>query len=360
MGLSVATELAGAGHDVTVLEKSIPGAEASSAAAGLLAPQLESKGVGPMLDLCLHSRALYPAWVRRLESLSGVEVGYAESGVLEVAFTAAQLDHACEHTLRPGNTPRGCEVEWLDDARAVEPAVSPSVLGALRFPNDHQVDPPKLMRALPIAAARAGAHFRSGHVRGLIEKNGRACGVDLEGERLTADAVVLAAGSWSSLIAGAHIDARVLRPMRGQMVELRLRLPVSRATSLSSADVYLVPPRKHVPPAGRRVDAGARRLRQAGHRRGPRNGILAAGDSACALHWLPLRVFSTWAGLRPWTEDQLPILGEGPLANLWLATGHFRNGILLAPVTAQVISRLVQGQDAGIQTTHFRYGRFPT
>jgi glycine oxidase len=235
-----------------------------------------------------------------------------------------------------------------------EPALG-GCSGALALPDDHQVDPPKLMRALPIAAAKAGAKFRTGHVVSLLEGRGRIIGVDLGTERLEADAVVVAAGAWSSLLPGARVDPSVLQPMRGQLLELRTRLPVLKHIVVG-AGTYLVPR------ADGRVIAGSTMERVGFDKRVTAAGLLAILSGATAL--CPAlgaaEVASAWAGLRPWTEDELPILGEGPLPGLQLATGHFRNGILLAPITALLISQALRGQATSVDMLPFRYGRFPT
>lgn len=330
MGMSIALELAARADRVTVLEKSVPGAEASSAAAGLLAPQLESHGPGPMLSLCLRSRAMYPAWVKRIEHLARVDTGYRECGVLRVG-DRTRLERICAWQREAGL-----------NAELVE--------GGLMLPDDHQVDPPKLMRALAIAAANAGATFRTGQVHGIVDR-----GVDLDAERLEADAVVIAAGSWSSLVNGARISPRVLQPMRGQMLELRLRQPPFTAT-LADDSVYLVSR------GDGRVVCGSTVERAGFDKRVTAGGIAAILERALklcpALEGAELH--STWAGLRPWTEDELPIIGPGPLPGLHLATGHFRNGILLAPVTASLISQVLHGEVTAVEINPFRYSRFPS
>jgi glycine oxidase len=355
MGSSIALELARSGLAVTVLERSIPGAEASTAAAGMLAPQLEASAPGPFLDLCLRSRTLYPAWVERLQAESKVAVDYLDSGALQVAFTDDEV-HALDATVA-WQQASGLRAELLSgaDARALEPSLSPGALAAARFADDHQVDPRKLMRALLVAATQAGVAFRSGYVRGLLEANGAATGVDLDGDRLEADAVVLAAGSWSGLVAGAKIDTRVLRPARGQMAEFQLRAPITQRI-LKGAKGYVVPR------ADGRVICGST-MELVGFDK----NVTAAGVQAilgAALRLVPAlanaALTSTWAGLRPWTEDALPILGEGPLKRLFLATGHFRNGILLAPITARLTGELVRGDKPTVDPRPFGFQRFGT
>jgi glycine oxidase len=353
MGCSVALELQRPGVEVTVLERSIPGAEASSAAAGILAPQAEATGPGPFLELCLDSRARYPAFVKRVEELSGLEVGYRESGVLRMAAENRELGEL-EHTVK-WQRERGLRAELLtlNQARALEPQLSEGLTGAARFPDDHQVDNRLLVRALSMAAARLGVRFATGFVRGVASAGGRATGVDLDGTTLEANAVVVAAGSWSGLVQGSAVDPRVLRPMRGQMVQLLTRLPLLSHVVFSHHG-YLVPR------ADGRLIAGST-MERAGYEKhvtaAGLQKILTMAIGLCpALAEAP--VTESWAGLRPFTEDQLPILGPGPLAGLFLATGHFRNGILLAPVTAHLIAEQVLGRTPSVDLRPFRFDRF--
>ena len=337
---------------VTVLERSIPGAEASSAAAGMLAPQFEASGPGPMLDLCLLSRMAWPKWAAELQSKSGVDVGYLPSGGLQVAFTEDEV-HALDAKVA-WQKAHGLRAELVTDAslRELEPALSPKALAASDFPDDHQVDPRKLMRALAVAATRAGVKFRSGTVRSLLEKEGTVTGVDLDGEKLEASLVVLAAGAWSGLVAGAEIDPARVKPVRGQMMELQLRAPIFRRL-LKSASGYLVP----------RAD-GSVLVGSTMEMVGFDKNVTAEGLSkllAAAIQLTPqlasAPVTSTWAGLRPWTDDQLPFLGEGAKAGLLLATGHFRNGILLAPITARLLGQVVRRERPTVDLKPFRYRR---
>jgi glycine oxidase len=353
MGSSIAIDLARAGVQVTVLERSIPGAEASTAAAGMLAPQLEGSQPGAFLDLCLLSRAMYPKWVEQLTAETRVEVDYAASGALQVAFTEADF-HGLEATVAWQKASQ-LRAELLSSAelRTLEPALGPDAVGAAHFPDDHQVDPKKLMRALLVAATGAGVAFRSGYVRGVVEKHGQATGVDLDGEVLEADAVVLAAGSWSGLVAGAHLDTRVVKPARGQMLEFQLRAPRSRHI-FKGAKGYVVPR------ADGRVICGST-MELVGYDKNVTGAGLAsilAGATRLMPALADAPVTATWAGLRPWTEDALPILGEGPLERLFLATGHFRNGILLAPVTARLTGQVVRGEKPSLDPRPFRFNRF--
>jgi glycine oxidase len=354
MGCGIALRLRQAGARVTVLERSIPGAEASSAAGGILAPQMESERPGPFLDLCLKSRALYPDFARELHALTGVDVAYLPSGLLHVAFDAAAA-RRLEATVG-WQKEQGLRAELLgpQEVRRLEPQLSGAVVAAAHFPDDHQVDNRLLTRALTMAAAKVGATFRTGYVRGVVEAQGRAVGVDLDGETLRADAVVIAAGSWSGLVQGIALDPRVVRPARGQMVQLQTRLPLFSHVVFSDKG-YLIPR------ADGRIIAGST-LEFAGFEKhvtaeGLQRILSLALELCPALASAPVQ--ETWAGLRPYTEDHLPILGAGPLPGLFLATGHFRNGILLAPITARLLAQAILGDSPLVDLTPFRFDRFP-
>jgi len=353
MGTAIGCELAGPGLEVTVLERSIPGAEASTAAAGMLAPQLEAQAPGPMLELSMRSRGLYPAWVKALTADSGVEVGYLESGALQLAFTEAQA-HELEATVA-WQQAAGLRASFLvgDEARALEPNLSTELVAAALFPDDHQVDPRRLMQALTGAAARRGVRFHSGAVRGLLETQGAVTGVALEGEALTAELTIIAAGAWSSLLPGVGVDAAHLKPARGQMVELSLPAPPLKHV-LKSGLGYVVPRADGHCICGTTVELVGfdKRVTAEGLA-----SVLGAATRLCpALE--DATVVSTWAGLRPWTEDGLPLLGRGPKPGLLVASGHYRNGILLAPITARLLGQLVRGDRPTVDLTPFSPGRF--
>lgn len=352
MGCGIALRLAQAGAQVTVLERSIPGAEASSAAAGILGPQLESSGPGPGLELGLRSRGMYPALAEELRSLAGIDVGYLRCGLMRAAFSEDVMVQL-EATVA-WQRAMGLRAELLDGAaaRALEPQLSPAVLGAAHFPDDHQVDNRLLVRALGMAAAKSGVKFRAGYVRGVASEGGRAIGVDFDGELLRSDAVVIAAGSWSGLVQGAGLDPRLVRPARGQIALLQTRVPILQRVIFGDGG-YLVPR------ADGRLIAGST-MEMVGFDKQVTAGgmarILGLALQMCpALKDAPIQ--DHWAGLRPYTEDHLPILGKGPLEGLFLATGHFRNGILLAPITAKLIAQAVQGQQPAVDLTPFRFDR---
>lgn len=341
MGCGAAWELARKGARVIVLERSVPGAEASSAAAGILGAQTESHGDGPLFELALKSRALYPDWASALFTATGIDVELRPSGVLRVSLDAG----AARKSAREFAFQRryGCRVDVLDRARlrAAYPLLCEQATGAVAFPDDSRIDPPRLLRALRIAAERASVEFRSGAwVRQVVVRNGRARGVLLDdGALVAARHVVIAAGSWSSLVEGVPLPKGGVIPARGQIVELLLPTPRFEAV-LFGPRCYLVPRDDG------RVLLGST-LEFVGYRREvTATAVRALLDAALTL--VPALAEATfngaWSNFRPYTKDALPLIGEAGIDGLLLATGHYRNGILLAPITAEIIAALVLGQ----------------
>ena len=348
VGLCVALRLRDAGVEVTLLERSIPGAEASSAAAGMLAPQREANGPGAFLDLCLRGRDLYPAFAAELSERAGLEVGYLRCGTLWLAFDEKTLEQ--QRRTLAWQRELGLRVETLDRSAlsTQEPTLSSRALGALLFPDDHQVDNRLLVRALAQAATRASVSFRTGYVRGLVQKANRVLGVDLDGVTLESDAVVIAAGSWTGLVPGLAISPQLVRPAKGQMVELQLRAPPFQRVVYGDHGYV-------VPRADGRVICGSTVEHKGFDKRVTVEGLahVLGVITQISPALADATVVQTWAGLRPYTEDHLPILGAGPLERLFLATGHFRNGILLAPLTGQLIADAVLGKEPGVDLTPF-------
>jgi len=354
MGCAVALRLAQRGIGVTVIERGIPGAEASSAAAGILGPQMEAEGPGPLLELGLRSRALYPALAAELRDLTGIDVGYDRSGVLMVAFDEG--GEAALSARRAWQLARGLRVDSLsgDAVRAREPALGPAVRAALTFTDDAQVVARELVRAFSQAAAVAGVRFLTGrYVRRVVVEEGAAVGVELDGEKLAAGTVVVAAGSWSGLVEGAGVPAAVVRPARGQLVAIETRPPLFRHV-VAAPGGYLVPRRDGTVIAGSTVE-------MVGFRKEVTVGGLAAILGLARTVFPALAeapVVATWSNFRPFTEDHLPVLGATAVRGLVLATGHFRNGILLAPITAQAIAELVATGKAPFDLSPFAVERF--
>jgi glycine oxidase len=340
MGCASALSLAKAGAKVVVLERSIPGAEASSAAAGILGAQVENSEADSGFELARQSRARYPAWADELKSATGIDIGYRQCGILRVAFDEQSKDEIVRETAwqeKAGLAVQRIEKEKL---HALEPKLDPKTLFALHFPEDGQVDPPRLLRALYIAAAQAGASFRSGaYVRAVAAEGGVVRGVVLEdGTRVVSDRVVLAAGSWSTLVDGVPLEASAVRPARGQIVELETREPALKRIVFGPR-CYLVPREDG------RVLVGST-MEFVGYQREVTAGAIRDLLSA-AIELVPSLTDSnlgrTWSNFRPYSDRGRPIIGASEIRGLILATGHHRNGILLAPVTAEIVCALALG-----------------
>jgi len=353
MGCASAWLLAKEGLRVRVLERSVPGAEASSAAAGILGAQIEAHEAGPLLDLALASRSRWGDWAERLRDETGIDVEYRERGVLLVARDASALDQIGARVA--WQKAAGLEVEELGASllREVEPALAGDLLGGVRFAKDARLNPVRLLEALHIAALRAGAEFTTGtYVTQVEQSENRARAVVLDdGSRIEARHVVVAAGSWSSLVGGLPLDRGSIRPARGQIVELAMREPILRHVVFGPG-CYLVPRDDG------RILVGST-LELVGYRRevtakAVRDLLDAALKLAPSLEAATLG--RTWSSFRPYTEKGHPLLGPTPIEGLVLATGHFRNGILLAPITAEIVRAVVLGQEPPVDLAPFAVG----
>jgi glycine oxidase len=355
IGCATAWELARRGLSVVVVERDTPGLGATSAAAGMLSPLSESEEAGPFLELALSSLDRYPSFVAALFEETGIDVEYRQRGKLEVAF-----DEAGEARLRATYGWRreaGFVVDWLDadEARRMEPALSPRARAGLFNARDHQVDNRRLGRAAWLAAERAGARFLTGTPALAIRSAaGRVRGVALaNGEVVTAPRVVLALGSWSGGLDGLPRPLPVF-PVRGEIIALEAApSPLTRV--VSTGRCYLVSR------AEGRVLVGATAERAGFQSRATAGGVqkllAAAIEAVPALAGAPIA--ELWGGLRPGTPDTLPILGPDPeVEGLVYATGHYRNGILLAPITAQLVMAAVVGERPALSLAPFAVDRF--
>ncbi len=242
MGCSTALALAERGADVVLLERAIPGAEASSAAAGILGAQVELHGEMSVASEFLRAREAWRGWASHLRELTGIDVGHRVSGVLRVAFDAAQRAGLEEDVARQRALGLRAELLEGEAARRVEPGLAPEVIAASHFPDDAQVDPQLVLRALVAAlASTPGVHVRrQSTVSRLLVEHDRCVGVALEDGEVRADATVLAAGSWSSLVGGMPAGTPTVRPVRGQVVLLDERPPTVHAIVFGPGG-YVVP-----------------------------------------------------------------------------------------------------------------------
>lgn len=355
IGCAIARRAARDGLSVIVLERGTPGMEASWAAAGMLSPLAEADEPGPFLDLLVRARAMYPAYAAALREETGVDVSYSDAGTLYAALREED-EEELEARWR-WQSAAGLPLERLTarEAREAEPALTPQVRGALRFPGDHQVDNRALGAALWSAAARAGAELRLGaHAVRLLREGDRASGVECaSGERIAAGAVVLAGGAWAGRMQGLPRPVPV-EPVHGQLLALQAVPPLFRHV-VDTPRCYLVPR------ASGRLIVGATTERTGDRKAvtpwGLRRLIDGATEAAPALEHAPLA--ETWSGLRPGTPDGFPILGRDPdVPNLVYATGHFRNGILLAPLTGERVVALLSRDEWCADLEAFGIARF--
>lgn len=345
IGLATAWRLAGAGLRVTVCDPT-PGRQTSSVAAGMLAPVTEVEyGEEDLLALNLASARAWPGFAAELEEASGLPAGLHPTGTLSVAYDvddAAVLTRLASYQRR-----LGLEVHELTgrETRKHEPLLAVGVAGGLWVPGDHSADNRKTVAALLAAVARAGVDLRVRRVATVLVEGEKASGVVLDdGTRLSCGTVVVAAGPWSGQLPGIPEDVvPPLRPVKGEV--LRLRVPEQYRPALSHTvratargfSVYLVPR-----PDGELV-VGATSTELGYDTRVLAGGVYTLLRDARTV--LPLtdelELAETVAGLRPATPDNAPVLGPSGLDGLLWATGHYRNGVLLTPVTAQVITEAV-------------------
>jgi glycine oxidase len=347
IGLAIAWRASERGLGVTVLERDTVGSGASHVAAGMLAPVAEvefGEAGRRLLGLGLRSADLWPAFAQELEAAAGLDVGLMRTGTLLVARDADEArELERQLTFRES---LGLRVERLrpSEAREREPALAPTVRLALHAPDDHSVDPRLALAALRQACLSAGVELRERTAVSRIELEAdRVAAVTLAGgERLPARTVVVAAGSWSERVAGLADEARVpVRPVKGQI--LRLRDPggpglLGRAIRFEGG--YVVPRAD-----GRYVLGGT--VEERGFEPLPTVGgvyemLRNAGELVPGISELEIEELSV--GFRPGTPDNGPAVGPGAVDGLLWATGHYRNGILLAPLTAEIVVALLKGE----------------
>jgi len=353
VGLATARTLAGRSQRVLVVERRRAGAEASSAAAGMLSPQAESAEDSPLLELALKAREYVTALVPSLEAETGMALDYSSRGLIEVAF--GEREAASLQERMAWQRSRGLRVDALsaDELRRAEPNLSRRASFGLYIAGDHRIDNVRLTRALAASAVARGTALLSGRPAvSLVLEAGRVQGVRAGSEFHRAPAVVNAAGAWAGLLGGDPAPPPV-EPVRGQIVAFDLAPPALRHVVVS--------PRGYLVPRGDgRILAGS-----TSEKAGYDKSVTAAGLRSildAALEIAPflsdVRVAETWAGLRPGTPDGLPILGAGGVPGLVHAAGLFRNGILLGPLVGEIAADLAQGREPAFDIAAFAPERF--
>lgn len=346
IGLSLARELYKKGFSkITILEKGNVGNEASFAAAGMLAPQAETNRADSFFQLCNESNKIYPTFAEELLDETGVDIELDQNGTLYIAFNETDINEIRERYKWQKNA--GLEVEHLNarETHKLEPFISPDSLESLFFPNDWQVENRKLLRALQKYAELNGIEIiEQTEVKNLLIESQKIKGVETsENVKHFADVVILATGAWTSLIKGEELILPEVKPIRGQMISFHT------AKRLFTRVIYS--PRGYIVPRKLgRIVAGATVENVGFQDQTTDIGIEIVRDNALeispSLAGLPID--EKWSGLRPFAANGLPILGEIPEArNLFIATGHYRNGILLAPITAKILAeKIAVGKDS--------------
>ncbi len=354
IGCASAYYLSKAGASVTLLERDEVAGAASGAAAGILVTPPEALPSATFGDLCRAGVDAYPSLVEALRDEAGIDVQYLDSGILLPAWSE-QWAQALR-VLAGWHDGLGLNLEWVEGSplRVLEPSLAASVLGAAYSPEGHHVNPGLLTQALARAAANAGAVVKQGTaVVGFLGQGSRVAAVRTsDGDAIAADRVVLAAGPWTQRLArrlGVDVPTR---PMRGQMLAYR-----SSAVRhiVWGEDGYLVPKAGGFLFAGATVeDVGFRPVTT---RRGLSQVRRMALAIAPALRYP--EIASDWAGLRPGSPDDRPIIGRLPgQDNVLVATGHFRNGILLGPITGRLIAELMADGKTEMPLEPFSPSRF--
>ncbi len=355
IGCAAARALSDAGFSVALIDPGRPGHEASSAAAGLLTPQYEAEGPGPFFDLCNRARALYPDFVESLITETGLDVELRREGMLVVALDAE--DDAALESMLDWQQKADLRVERIaaGSLQEMEPLAAPAARWGIFLPDDIQVDNVKLFSALirSLQHRRIEWHHDDA-VEELKTSGGGVAGVRLtSGVRLSSDRVVIAAGAWSGRVRGLPRSLPI-KPLRGQMVELDVP-GAGPQRCLASRRAYAVP----------RID-GRLLVGSTVEDVGFRRGVSAGGVHEILRNLLELapglgsaRLTRTWSGLRPGTPDGLPVLGEDrEMRGLIYATGHHRNGILLAPLTAAIVTALATDSPPGLSLAPYASDRF--
>ena len=363
IGLGIGWQLAKAGAAVTIYERAELGRAASWAAAGMLAPLAEAHSEEPeLLKLGCESLDRYPQWTAELEAAAEMSIGYRVEGTLIVGLEPDDT-HQLRHIYEAQQHLR-LDVNWLNgrEARDIESALSPRVTAAIHCASDYQVDNRRMVTALQRAyQASGGVLHEKSAIERVVIKDGIVTGVQAESGFQKADIVILSAGCWSAQLAGIP-DAILppVRPVKGQMLALQMEAGIAINSVIRTVRARYPVPVYLVPRADGRLIVGATSEEMGFDMRLTVGGVFellrGAWEAVPGVYELP--ILETWAGLRPGSRDNAPILGKTPIENLIYATGHYRNGILLTPVTAYEIAKLVLTGETSEIIAPFQLDRF--
>lgn len=341
-GSSIAYQLSKLGKKVVILEKGTLACEASSAAAGMLAAQAEIEHDGPFFQLALKSQGMFPSISNELLEYTGIDIEFVNKGMLKIAETEELASALKSQILFQQNWDSG--IQWLDatQVREMEPALTPTVAGAMFLPNDGHVQPAKLSLAFAKAAEHFGTEIRGNtKVLSFIYENGVVKGVYTSAGAVYCEQVVVANGAWAAdLMKNTGINMTVY-PVKGECFSVKPNKPIVHRSIFSDKRCYFVPKRNG------EIYIGATVVENTFDKQVTAGGISTLIEQAVKLipqlKDAPLE--RVWAGLRPQTDDGIPYIDEHPdIKGLFVAAGHYRNGILLSPLTGKLTAQLLTGQ----------------
>jgi len=342
IGSSIAFQLAKRGMRATIVEKGRMVSEASSAAAGMLGAQSEFSSDSPVIPLALKSRAMLPQLAEELRELTGVDIGLIQKGLVKIAFSDEEAI-ALQQQYQFWKV-RDSNVEWLaaSGLQELEPYVTKEIAGAMYLPSDGQVRADDLSLAFAKAASMNGVDIREHTcVNAFITEGERIRGVVTESGTIYSDVVVVAAGAWSSqLLNKVNLNVKT-SPVKGECLSVVTDEPLIQATVFAQNGCYIVPKE------GNRLVIGATSVPGTFDKEATVSGIYSLLERARTM--IPklqeAKWERAWCGIRPQTDDGLPYIGEHPqYKGLWVATGHYRNGILLSPITGVLLADLIEGK----------------
>ena len=331
IGLSIARELAGR-KSVLLLDRGSTGQGTSRAAAGMLTPLSEANDQGPFFQLCRASHAMYARFVDELQRQSGLDVGYSHEGLLCLASSEESAAELCRR--HDWQKKAGFEVELLspDAVHQMEPLVTAPIVAAAFMPGDSSVTPRRLVNALRESCGVRGVELRTGlHVEGISQN-----AVHLGHMTLEASSIVIASGVWSAEFSGLNPPIPV-HPRKGQILSLRMPAGAFRRMIRWSGSYFVPRSTGELVVGATNEDAGFDLSNTPAGL-----GRLLNDAQQISSHCGSYPILETWTGLRPATPDGLPILGPSAIPGVYYATGHYRNGVLLAPITASIIRDLVE------------------
>jgi glycine oxidase len=357
VGLGIGFELVRRGTPVTLFDRDRAGRGTSWQAAGMLAPDAE---IGfeerALYDLNRESLRRWPDFAERVEAASGIDVDYRDEGTLIVADDRDSAEAL--RRLYEFQEEQGLDVAWLtgEEAREIEPFVAPRLSAAVYAPSDHQVDNRRLLRALRSAfQSEGGTLHEDTPIRAVVPDAERPAVVTEDGTRVGAQTVVVAAGVWSRELEGLTPDAQPpVRPVKGQMIQLRRKRPFDLQHVVRGPEAYLAPK------SSGRIVVGATSEEMGFDTTVTAGGLyeLLEGAWEVVPGILDLPVDDTWAGLRPASRDHAPLLGATAAPGIVMATGHYRHGVLLTPVTADEVADLVRTGETSSWIEPFAPTRF--